>query len=480
MSRSNAAYWQQRLTSFFKQLDATEARLKAKLVSAAQRELVLLEREIERFYGRYATDQGLTYQQAQQKLRSEELHDYMERARAYRKGGDRSKEALARLNAQYLSTQMTRLELLKAELMFIIIRETGDTELMFTDYLQSTAKQAYLAALFDEATQTLRLKDVQIILRSEWSGANYSQRLWRHADNLGAALQEVLVRGFIRGEHPRVMARWFRKLVESSLANAERLLRTESTFVANQAIKEGYQEIGVAEYEFSAHLDARTSRVCRAHHQKVYPLSAFMPGVNAPPMHPNCRSRIVPAESQLHHYDKYLVDEPKIYFSRSNELVPLSNKWYNGLTKTEKAFIELYTSDGSRQLNKSLRTGELDELGKQMTKYLSQSLRKFTLPHAIVTWRRVSQREWFALQKANQTLDFKSLSLLKEAAESFKTKEQGELVIKFILPKNSKGAYIGKHSAYDNEAEFLLAPGSSYTINKGRGYWEVRVHGKNK
>lgn len=464
----------------FKQLDTTEADLKASLVVAAQKELRLLEREIERFYGRYASDKGLTYSEAQQKLRSEDLQDYIERAKAYRTGKKRNEEALARLDAQYLSSKMSRLELLKVELEFIIIKETGKTQLLFDDYLKQTVKQAYQVALLGKAVQTFNLADVRLILRSEWSGANYSQRLWRHADNMGQALKDVLVRGAIRGEHPRVMARSFRKLVQSSITNAERLLRTESTFVANSAIKQGYEDMAIEEYEFSAQIDEHTSKACQRHHQKVYKMKDFMPGENAPPMHPNCRSRIVPAESQLHHYDKYLADESKVYKSRSNDLVALSDKWYNGLTKTEKAFIEMYTTDGSYELNEMLRNGNPNALAQQMTKYLSQSLSKFTLPHSIMTWRRISKKEWSELQNANKILDFKSLSLLKESADTFKTNAKDEQVVKFIIPKNVTGAYIGKHSAYDNEAEFLLAPGSSYTIKKRRGYWEVHISGKAK
>jgi SPP1 gp7 family putative phage head morphogenesis protein len=73
-------------------------------------------------------------------------------------------------------------------------------------------------------------------------------------------------------------------------SDARRLARTESNYVANQAEMDSYAECGVEKYEFVATLDARTSDVCAALDGKVFPVKEQQPGVNAPPMHPYCRS----------------------------------------------------------------------------------------------------------------------------------------------------------------------------------------------
>ncbi|MDK3993290.1 minor capsid protein, partial [Staphylococcus pseudintermedius] len=49
-----------------------------------------------------------------------------------------------------------------------------------------------------------------------------------------------------------------------------------------------------AEYEFVAKRDEKTSKICRHYDMKVFKVKDMVPGVNAPPMHPHCRSTTVP------------------------------------------------------------------------------------------------------------------------------------------------------------------------------------------
>ncbi|WP_316959815.1 minor capsid protein [Staphylococcus sp. IVB6181] len=43
-----------------------------------------------------------------------------------------------------------------------------------------------------------------------------------------------------------------------------------------------------------AKLDERASKICRQNDDKVFYVKDMVPGVNAPPMHPNCRSTTAP------------------------------------------------------------------------------------------------------------------------------------------------------------------------------------------
>jgi SPP1 gp7 family putative phage head morphogenesis protein len=63
----------------------------------------------------------------------------------------------------------------------------------------------------------------------------------------------------------------------------------------NQGHKKGYEDSGVVEkYEFLAAIDSRTSKLCRNQDGKVYKLKSAVVGKNYPPLHPNCRSTVIP------------------------------------------------------------------------------------------------------------------------------------------------------------------------------------------
>lgn len=71
-------------------------------------------------------------------------------------------------------------------------------------------------------------------------------------------------------------------------------MHTETNYIANQAELDGYKECGLERYEFSAHLDNRTSEICAEMDGKVFDLKDAQAGTNLPPMHPFCRSSTVP------------------------------------------------------------------------------------------------------------------------------------------------------------------------------------------
>ena len=49
-----------------------------------------------------------------------------------------------------------------------------------------------------------------------------------------------------------------------------------------------------AEYEYHAKIDGKTTKTCRHLNNKVFKVKDMKPGVNAPPMHPFCRSAVAP------------------------------------------------------------------------------------------------------------------------------------------------------------------------------------------
>lgn len=84
------------------------------------------------------------------------------------------------------------------------------------------------------------------------------------------------------------------KALRASQNVTERLVQTESAFVASSSRKDSYAKLGIKEYNILSVLDLKTSELCREMDKKVFPLSAYEIGKTAPPFHPRCRTTTTP------------------------------------------------------------------------------------------------------------------------------------------------------------------------------------------
>ncbi len=299
-------YWTKRTQEIMAQLDKDDPELTNAVLAEYKQAAEEIDKKIYNFYDKYAKDNKLSYQEAMKRVRAVDMSDYVKRANAYRKANKKNPELLKRLNAQYMSSKITRLELLKLEIEFSMLQASNEQVGSFTDYLKNESAYVYGALVAGNAIKTLNNREIETILNMEWSGANYSSRIWRNNDVLANKLKDELVKAAINGNNPVVTARRLRKIFDSTKANTERLVRTESTYVANATTAKRYEEMGVEEYEFTAVMDRRTSTICREMNGETFKLKDFQPGTNAPAMHPNCRSTIVPSTKDLTKYNKYL------------------------------------------------------------------------------------------------------------------------------------------------------------------------------
>lgn len=299
-------YWEQRTQDIMKQLDKQDPELTNEVLAEYKAAYDDIQTKIYDFYDKYAQDNHISYAKAMKRVRSTDLDDYVKRANQYRKEHKKNPELLRRINAQYVTSQINRLELLKLEIEFRMIQASNEQDEAFSAYLAKESAYVYGALQAGKAIQTLNNREIENILQMEWSGVNYSERIWRNNDLLANKLKDEMVKAAINGNNPRVTARSLRNVFGGTRFNTERLVRTESTYVANATTAKRYEEMGVEEYEFTAVMDKRTSTVCREMNGETFKLKDFQPGKNAPAMHPNCRSTIVPSTKDLIKYNKYL------------------------------------------------------------------------------------------------------------------------------------------------------------------------------
>ncbi len=185
-----------------------------------------------------------------------------------------------------------------------------------TEHLGDIIQSAYMQTVFDvtkgadyrAAFDLIPESRVKAILSTNWSGQMFSERVWDNTNALADGLKHDMLVGIMAGKSEQHMADDIMNRCGVGAFEARRLVRTETTCVANMAELYGYKELGIDEYEFSACLDSRTSDLCRELDGKVFKRNSAQAGVNLPPMHPFCRSTTLPVLPSEEDLDKELAE----------------------------------------------------------------------------------------------------------------------------------------------------------------------------
>lgn len=299
-NRSNS-YWNKRANERMASYHKDSDEIIRKITSAYDKAIKYINEDINNIFYKYMKDSELSVSEARQLLNSKiskkEL-DYI-RAKIYGiQDEELKKYMMAQLNAEAYKARITRLEALK-ESIYINTKLAADIEIkQSTKLYTDNINKAYYTNLFDIQrglgigfnVAEMPLESIQEILKNKWSGEHYSKRIWRNTDVLAEKLEEVITIGLMTGKSSRKMAIELEELANYGKFAAERIIRTETTYISNAAEIESYKECGIDKYVFIATLDLRTSNQCREKDKKIFNVKDAEVGVNLPPLHPYCRS----------------------------------------------------------------------------------------------------------------------------------------------------------------------------------------------
>ena len=267
------------------------------------RSLHHIESDIRVLYARFANDNGLDMVEAQRLLMGQEyrtwrmdIEDYIKEIQA---NGDN--ELLRELNTLAMRSRITRLDKLYADTLVEVGKLSKDVRAAMDKFLPSAYKDFYYHDLYDigqkrgliHPVSRVDAETLENVIRTPWSGKNYSSRIWKNGEKLAETIQRTVTAGMHRGCSADELARYVKQRMNVGYSQAIRLVRTELNYVENRAIVDGIKESGMKYYRFVATLDRRTSATCRDHDGHIYPVDDYSPGTNAPPLHPHCRSTIV-------------------------------------------------------------------------------------------------------------------------------------------------------------------------------------------
>lgn len=256
-----------------------------------------VQADINKIFSTYANKHSLTSIEAKQLLNStistkdiKQLKDELSKI----SNVDMKNSLLSRINANAYKARITRLEALKQSIA-VHYGILADKEIVASKsaYI-NTMETSYYKNIFniqkgiDMGFNVTRLstRTIEKILDTPWIGSNYSTRVWKNTETLAEKLTETITSGMISGKSIQRMSKELEGLSEFGKYAAERLVRTETTYFANQASVESYKECDVEKYIYVATLDLRTSELCQNADRKIFLVSKAVAGENLPALHP--------------------------------------------------------------------------------------------------------------------------------------------------------------------------------------------------
>ena len=296
---SNKSYWLKRSEELDKVAKMTEKEVMKKLSALYRDAFRSIEKEVNDFMMKYAVDHKLDYATVTQMLTPIDLAEYNEKIQELHAMYRDTKSEYIKIEIERLKarSKITRLRALQDAINVELCKVTHEYQMTLEDTLIGLFSAQYEKAceLMGVMAPGIPREAIKKIIEYPYAGKMFSDRIWDNKDALVKYIQQDLTVGIIRGDSIQKMARQLKKDLNVLYYQAERLVRTETNYAMNQAHLKGYKDSGVVEkYEFLAAHDKRTSKLCRDLDGQTFELSEATVGVNYPPMHPNCRSTVVP------------------------------------------------------------------------------------------------------------------------------------------------------------------------------------------
>ncbi|CEK34292.1 SPP1 family phage head morphogenesis protein,NAD(+)--arginine ADP-ribosyltransferase EFV,NAD+--asparagine ADP-ribosyltransferase,phage head morphogenesis protein, SPP1 gp7 family,Phage Mu protein F like protein [[Clostridium] sordellii] len=303
-------YWLEREKQRLENIDSIVYEHIKNLETLIKKSADNLDKEIFKLYIKYADDNNMSYQSTLEYLTDDDRKEFQKDLKYYIETYKNKENALAyREELQALSTRarVKRLEKLKASL---LIEASNLHEYLMSNtknMLSSVYEESYLYKIYSLDQVGLGVKfdlppvgAINELLTYPWSGENYSSKVWKKTNDFSEKVGKVMTQGLVQGKPINLIVRDMRNSIVGKkgkggrMYDYKRLVRTEASFIAEQATIRSYKDANVEEYEYLATLDLRTSPICQSLDGKKFLVKDAKTMVNYPPMHAFCRSTTIP------------------------------------------------------------------------------------------------------------------------------------------------------------------------------------------
>lgn len=381
------------------------------------------------------------------------------------------KELLKKLDTSPYQYRIKRLENMQSQLDKLMNEVYKVEKDVSTDCYINSAFNAYYRNVYNlqkgmKVAYQFDMLDPELIdsmLKSRWSGKNYSNRIWDNTNALAESLKDEMLMGVLTNKTEKEMADTIMNKFAVGAYQARRLIQTESAAMTAFADQQAFKDAGIEKEMFIAVHDSRTSQICQHHDRSIVEIAKAKVGVNVPPLHPNCRSHMIPYIEGVTDAMKKRQRNP---VTNKDEVVDVSENYDQWLKRQQ----EEHGVDTVNSFMEKTKNASSDR--KQYNKYIDV-LGKENMPTSLSKFQDMKYND---VEKFNDLkLHFKDSKLQKGITESYNlTLREGQQG-KHILGHNNylEGrSYIVDASMKDIQ-ECIKKHAGNGTINRYRnGDWD--------
>lgn len=412
----NNEYWekrkQQRIWEYIEDAEETSKEI-AKLYRKSSN---YLNHEIQKIFDRFKKKHGISTTEAKRILNlmkdPTSFEEMLQKLKSSA-SSDEKDDLIKLIEAPAYRTRINRLQQLQSDI-DVMMKEVYEQEKeMNTKNYINVAHDSYYKSIYDTQIATglgfsfskLDPFLVDKILKSKWSGLNYSERIWNNTQQLAKDVKEQILLGIMTGKTYKEMAEELSYKYQVGAYKARRLINTETSYVVGQIELESYKECDADTYIFVATLDLKTCDYCQPLDGKRFKLEEAKEGVNHHPMHPHCRCTTIVG-----------IDDETLSKMKRRARDPETNKTYKvpaNMTYKEwfKEQEEKYGVDRVQVLKKKVLNFDKDS--EQHLRYL-ELLGKEYVPKTIDDFQEMKYNDierWTELKQAYREVDWQNKSL---------------------------------------------------------------------
>lgn len=331
----NAKYWRGRFTIL-----EDSAHRKAEQAIQDIEEMYLeaqrsVQKEIEAWYGRFATNNQISLADARKLLNNGQLEEFRWTVDQYIKAGrlaGADAAWLKKLENASAKVHISRLEAIQMEIQ-------GQLELLYgnqVDKLDGLLKTVigngyiYTAYAVHKGLglgwdmTALDQQKLKTLISRPWTtdGRTFRDRCWVNKAELVNTINTQMVQGMLRGDSPEKTIQAIQKQFGVSRYKARRLVHTETSYFNACSACQSYKDLGIERVEIIETLDSRTCETCGGLDGTVIPLAQYEPGVTVPPFHPNCRGTTCPYYDDMDGERAARNVQGKVYYVPANMKFP--------------------------------------------------------------------------------------------------------------------------------------------------------------
>lgn len=302
-----------------------------------------VQKDIESWYQRFATNNKVTLAEARKMLTAGHLEEFKWTAEQYVKAAQRadlSPEWIKKLENASTRFHVSRLEAIQLQIQQQMELLFGNQVDGIDDLLKDVVSNGYTRGAFEIQKgiglgwdfTALNQKKLETLLSKPWTtdGRTFRDRCWTNKADLVDTVNKELIQGMLRGDPPAKIITAIQKQFGTSRYKARRLVHTETSYFNAVSKIQMYKDLGIDQIEIVETLDSRTCSTCQPLDGTVISLSQYEPGVTVPPFHPNCRGTTCPHYDDMDGERAARTADGKVYYVPANMT----------FTQWKKAFVD--------------------------------------------------------------------------------------------------------------------------------------------